>query len=78
MDVRIHYDSGYTPAMARISKPVTLKHQANLGGAVEEFSFEAGDEVTVMKQWEKSALCKTASGQLFNIPAEYLAGPGPG
>jgi hypothetical protein len=60
--------------MARITRDVTLKHQANLGEETEEVAFAAGDEVTVLKEWEGRALCKSADGKLFNVPKEYLEG----
>ena len=50
----------------------TLKHQANLGEGVEEVAFEAGEEVTVLKEWERHYLVKNAKGQLFNVPKEQI------
>ena len=58
--------------MATIKQTVTLKHQANLGEEIAEVSFEAGDEVTVLKEWADRTLCKDQSGQIFNIPKELL------
>jgi hypothetical protein len=45
----------------------TLGHQSNLGEDVEEIAFEAGEEFTVLKEWENSYLAKNADGKLFNI-----------
>ena len=58
--------------MAKITQDVTLKHQPNLGEEVEEVSFSAGEEVTVLKQWADRYLCKNQAGQLFNVPKEYV------
>ena len=58
--------------MATIKKALTLKHQSNLGEDVEDVSFSEGDEVTVLKQWDESYLCKNDDGQLFNIPKEAV------
>ena len=60
--------------MGRISKAITLKHQANLGEEIEEVEFSEGDEITVLKEWAESFLCKNAEGQLFNIPKEFVDG----
>ncbi len=58
--------------MATIAKPITLLHRANLGEEAEEVTFAAGEEVTVLTQWEDSVLCKNAAGLLFNIPKDQL------
>ena len=58
--------------MATIKQSITLKHRSNLGEEATEVKFEEGQEVTVLKQWEQSALCKNDEGQLFNIPSEHL------
>ncbi len=58
--------------MATIKKTLTLKHQANLGDEVEDVAFEEGQEVTVLKEWAESYLCKNDAGQLFNIVKEAV------
>jgi len=58
--------------MANLKQATTLKHQPNLGDEIEEISFEAGAEFTVLKQWTDSVLCKNDAGQLFNISKELL------
>lgn len=58
--------------MATIREPITLKHQPNLGEDVEEVSFSAGDEITVLKEWADLYLCKNDEGQLFNIPKDQV------
>ncbi|MAE94803.1 MAG: hypothetical protein CL910_09100 [Deltaproteobacteria bacterium] len=58
--------------MATIKQTLNLKHQANLGDEIEEFSLGEGDEVTVLKEWADSFLCKNLDGLLFNIPKESV------
>ncbi len=58
--------------MATIRQAVTLKHQPNLGEGVEEVAFQAGEEVTVLKEWETHYLVKNAKGQLFNVPKDRV------
>jgi hypothetical protein len=59
--------------MATITKALTLKHQSNLSEDVEEVSFAAGDEVTVLKEWAAHVLVKNDDGKLFNVPKDAVA-----
>jgi hypothetical protein len=58
--------------MPTIRQATTLKHQSNLGEGVEEVAFEAGEEVTVLKEWESHYLVKKGKGQLFNVPKDRV------
>ena len=58
--------------MAKVRQPTKWKHQSNLGEGVEEVAFEAGEEVSVLKEWETRYLIKNAKGQLFNVPKEQV------
>ncbi|HYB13519.1 MAG TPA: hypothetical protein VEG67_08605 [Myxococcota bacterium] len=58
--------------MAKLKRAVTLKHQGNLGEAVEEVSFEAGEEVTVLKEFADRCLFKKSTGQMFTAPKDLL------
>jgi len=58
--------------MAKLKRAVTLKHQGNLGEPVEEVAFEAGEEVTVLKEFAERYLFKKANGQMFTAPKELL------
>ena len=58
--------------MAKIKQALTLKHQPNLGEEVQEVTFNEGDEITVLKEWADSYLCKNDAGLLFNIPKEIV------
>jgi hypothetical protein len=57
---------------ATLTQSVTLQHRANLGEEAEEVSFQEGDKLTVLKEWADRYLCKSESGQLFNVPKQYL------
>ena len=59
-------------ATATISQAITLAHRANLGEEPEPVEFQPGDEVTILKEWDDRYLCKNESGQLFNVPKQYL------
>jgi hypothetical protein len=59
--------------MAKITKALTLKHQSNLSEDVEEVSFASGDEVSVLKEWERFYLVKNEDGKLFNVPKDAVA-----
>ena len=58
--------------MAKVRQAMTLQHQANLGEGAEAIAFEAGEEVTVLKEWETRYLIKNAKGQLFNVPKDQI------
>lgn len=58
--------------MATLKQATVLKHQSNLGEGIEEVAFEAGEEVTILKEWQQSFLVKNAAGRLFNVPQELV------
>ena len=58
----------------KLKEAVTLKHQANLGEDLEDVELSAGDELTVLQEWENAWLAKTSDGKLFNVKKE-LAEP---
>ncbi len=58
--------------MARFRQATTLKHQSNTGEGAREVTFEAGEEVTILKEWQQSYLVKNAAGQLFNVPKQLV------
>lgn len=58
--------------MATIKQASSLKHQSNLGEEVEEVSFTAGEEVTLLQEWTDSYLVKNDAGQLFNVPKDQV------
>jgi hypothetical protein len=58
--------------MAKMRRALILGHRANLGEDVEQVAFEAGEEITVLKEWAESCLCKSADGKLFNVPKEAV------
>ena len=58
--------------MPAIKQDVTLKHRSNLGEAVEEVSFAAGEPVTILAEWQRAYLVKNGAGQLFNVPKDLV------
>jgi hypothetical protein len=58
--------------MATLKHAIVLLHQANLGEGVEEVAFRAGEEVTILKEWQRGYLVKNSAGQLFNVPHELV------
>jgi hypothetical protein len=58
--------------VATLKQATVLKHQSNLGEGVEEVTFRAGEEVTVLKEWQQSCLVKNAAGKIFNVPKELV------
>ena len=58
----------------KLKGSVVLKHQANLGEDLAEVEFSAGDELTVLQEWETAWLAKSSDGKLFNVKKE-LAEP---
>jgi hypothetical protein len=59
--------------MATFKQALTLKHQSNLSEDVEEVRFEAGEEVTVLKEWDGRYLVKSDDGKLFNVAKDAVA-----
>jgi hypothetical protein len=58
--------------VATLKYAVTLKHQGNLGEPVQEVAFEAGEEVTVLKEFADRYLFKKKTGQMFTAPKDLL------
>jgi hypothetical protein len=51
----------------KLTGSVTLKHQANLGEDVAEVEFPAGEELSVLQEWDNAWLAKRSDGKLFNV-----------
>ncbi|MFI5314753.1 MAG: hypothetical protein ACHQ6T_03560 [Myxococcota bacterium] len=58
----------------RLKAAITLKHQANLGEDLEDIELSAGDELSVLQEWDTAWLAKTSDGKLFNVKKD-LAEP---
>jgi hypothetical protein len=54
----------------RFREDITLKHLSNLGEEIEDVDFSAGDELTILQEWDEAWLAKNDSGQFFNIRKE--------
>lgn len=58
--------------MARIKTALTLRHRESLEHEEEEVAFEAGQTLTVLRDWGERCLCRDGEGRLFNVPSEFL------
>ena len=56
----------------KMKEACALNHQANLGEEVDEVQFEAGEELTVLQEWESSYLAKNGDGKLFNVSKDLV------
>ena len=54
----------------KLKAATTLKHQSNLGDEIEEIPFDAGQNFSVLKEWDSAYLVKDAEGKLFNVKKE--------
>jgi hypothetical protein len=41
---------------------------------IEDVEFSAGDELTVLKEWEHHYLVKNDDGKLFNVQKDLVGG----
>ena len=60
------------PDSVQTKEALTLKAHANLGEEVEDVEFSAGEELTVLKEWDHHYLVRNADGKLFNVRKELL------
>ena len=56
----------------KFKQATTLKHHSNLGEEVEDIQFEAGQDLTVLKEWENAYLVKDEDGKLFNVKKDLV------
>ncbi len=54
--------------MAKLKQALRLKHQPNLSEDVEDVELGAGEDVTVLKEWQEHYLVKNSEGKLFTVP----------
>ena len=59
--------------MATIKQNMTLKHQSNLGEEVADLTLAESQEVTILKEWDETYLCKNDEGQIFHVPKANVA-----
>jgi hypothetical protein len=59
-----------------MKKAGTLKHQPNLGEEVEDVEIDAGEELTVLQEWESFYLVKNSDGRLFNVEKDLVEAAG--
>lgn len=58
--------------MATIKEDISLKYQTTTDSDVEEASFSAGQEVTLVQTWADYYLIKDDDGRYYNIPKDKL------
>ena len=62
------------PESVTLKESTTLNHQSNLGEDVDEIPFDAGTELTVLKEWGNHYLVKDDDGKLFTLRKELAEG----
>ena len=58
--------------MATIKEEITLKFQTTKDGDIEETSFSAGDEVSVIQEWAHHFLIKDDDGHFYNVAKDKI------
>ena len=58
--------------MATIKESLTALHLANTGEDPQEISFEAGEEVEIISEFERHYLVRKDSGEVFNLLKERV------
>lgn len=54
--------------MAKINRKLVAKLRTNTDSEIESVTFEAGDEVRLVKTWDRFHLVKDADGHFYNLP----------
>ena len=58
--------------MAAITKDVTLLHRLQKSTESMPVLLSSGEQVRILREWERHYLIKTADGKVFNILKEYV------
>lgn len=58
--------------MATIARKIEAGLRTNKDSEVETVSFDAGDEVDVVKTWDHFYLVKDAEGHFYNLPKDAI------
>lgn len=58
--------------MATVKEAFTAKYQGNKNASIVEVSFAAGEEVTVVKEWQGDSCLVKKGDQVFNVAKKYL------
>lgn len=51
----------------KLKQATTLKYQSNLGDEIQDLSFEAGQELAILKVWQDFYLVKDDEGKLLSV-----------
>lgn len=58
--------------MPVITKDITVLHHLQKSAEPTEVRLTAGVEVSIVREWARHYLIKTADGKVFNIQKEYV------
>ena len=58
--------------MAAITKDVTLLHRLQKSAEPAQVRLTAGDQVRILREWDRFYLVKIADGKVFNVGKEYV------
>lgn len=58
--------------MPSITQDITLGHQPQKSASAEKISLPAGEEVTIVREFEHHYLVKTGEGKVFNVKKEFV------
>jgi len=58
--------------MATVKEDLVVKYQTTTDGDVEETELSAGDELYVVKEWERHYLVRDDDGHYYNIEKDKL------
>jgi hypothetical protein len=55
-----------------ITKDVTLGHQAQKSSDASQVALAAGEQVSIIREFEHHYLVKTGDGKVFNVKKEFV------
>ena len=58
--------------MPAITKDITLAHQAQTSSDASQISLPAGEQVSIIREFEHHYLVKTGEGKVFNVKKEFV------
>ena len=58
--------------MPSITKDVTLGHRAQTSSQVSQVSLPAGEQVTIIREFQHHYLVKTGDGRIYNVKKEFV------
>jgi hypothetical protein len=58
--------------MATVKEAFSAKYQGNKNVEIDEVSFSAGEEITVLKEWSNETCLVKKGDNVFNVPTKNL------